>query len=134
MTGIAAGAGFAIGITLFYLLVVVVVLPLVMASVFHLALIMFGGARRGFETTYRAICYAYFSALLPSTVVGLVPCLGPLAVAIWLMVLFILGLSRAHETTDGRAAGAVLTTAALCCGLYIAIVVISESLKHGFRV
>jgi phage FluMu protein Com len=127
--GIAAGAAIVVGIALFYALVVAVIFPFIMAGVFHVGLMLFGGARQGFETTYRASCYAYFSILLPSMIIGLVPYLGGLAAMVWMIVLFILGLSRAHETTGAKATGAVLTPFALCCGLYIAMFVIMLSLE-----
>jgi phage FluMu protein Com len=118
------GAAIAIAFIIFYSLMVTVVTPFIWAAICHVTLMMVGGARHGFETTFRVICYGYFSTILPGMFVGLVPYLGGLVVMVWIIVLLIIGLSRAHETTGGKAAAAVLLPIGVCCGLYIAFAVV----------
>ncbi len=126
----AVGAAFIglfaiIGI-IFYGVLLTVVMPLVWAGITHLMLMMVGGAKQGFETTFRVICFGYFSLLLPSTFINIVPYLGGLASMIWIIVVLVHGLARAHETTGGKATAAVLLPMLLCCGLFIALVTIEE--------
>ena len=118
-------AGIVIGVIvamLFYGLLLVVVVPCFWSGVSHLALYLVGGARHGFETTFRAISFAYFSALLPSTLLGLIPYLGGVGAMIWILVLIGIALSRAHEISGGKAAAAVVLPFGICCGIYMATV------------
>lgn len=82
----------------------------IFAGIIHLALMALGGAARGFEATFRVACYCEASALL-----NIVPACGSLLATIALVVLMIIGISEAHGTTRGRAAGAVLLPMLLCC-------------------
>lgn len=75
----------------------------VTAGITHLLLLMFGGARHGFGTTVRVFCYAYSPLVL-----AVVPLLGALVGAIWMVILSITGLRAAHETAGWKAALAVL--------------------------
>ena len=69
----------------------------------HLCLMMLGGNRFGFEATLRVEGFAFATQL-----VGLVPCVGPLAAVVWNVVLVSIGLSVAHKTTMGKAVAATL--------------------------
>lgn len=81
-------------------------LALMLAVVFavvHAGLWIFGGARRGAGTTLRVLCYAYSARLF-----GIIPFIGGLVGTIWMFVLAIVGLSKAHRTDGWRAALAVI--------------------------
>lgn len=117
--GAAAIVGVAIAMAILYAVLLVVVMPLVWSGVTHVSLMMVGGANHGFETTFRVICFGYFSVLLPSMFLNFVPYLGGLAAGIWIAVVLIYGLSRAHETSGGRASAAVLLPLGVCCGLFV---------------
>ena len=121
IAGMAVIAALILLFAMFYAFMISVVSPFIMAAIYHLCLMMFGGARQGFETTFRVICYGYFSLLLPGMFIGLVPYLGGLAFLIWTIAVFIIGFSRAHETTSGKAAAAVFTPMVVCCGFYIVL-------------
>jgi hypothetical protein len=128
--------GLAVGAGLFYGVILAVITPFVWAGIYHVSLMVFGGARQGFETTFRVVCYAYFSAFLPGMLLALFPYIGGLGLVIWMIALFIIGLSRAHEITGGKAAAAVLVPFAVCCGLYIAMIatfVAGPAMMDAFR-
>jgi hypothetical protein len=82
------------------------------AAIFHVCLMIVGGARQSFETTFRVVCFVGGSVdpLL------IIPFCGGLIVGIWKIVLYCIGLSRAHETDIGRVVLAVLLPLVVCCG------------------
>jgi hypothetical protein len=81
------------------------------AGINHLALMLLSGARRGFEATFRVCAFAN-----AANVASLVPMCGPLAAAVWFMVLTIIGLSVVHGISWQKATAAVLLPlVVLCC-------------------
>ena len=56
-----------------------------------------------------------------------IPYVGGFAMMIWLIVMLIIGFSKAHEIPPGKAALAVLLPFGLCCGLYIAFIIVMLS-------
>jgi hypothetical protein len=84
------------------------------AAIVHLFLMMVGGATRGFATTVRVLCYASTTQVLQ-----VVPFCGGIIGAVWTIVLEIIGIARAHRTTQGKAALAVLLPIALCCACLV---------------
>ena len=100
----------------------VVVVPLVAvfgmfagSAIYHVMLLLLGGARRSYETTLRVSAYASGA----TSVLGLIPFCGALIGGIYAVVVAIIGLSRAHEISTGKAAAAVLLPVVLCCGLVL---------------
>jgi hypothetical protein len=125
--GVAAVAGFVIIGAIFYAVILVVVGPLLSSAIIHVTLMAVGGAKQGFETTFRVMCFGYYSLLLPSMFLGLVPYLGGLAATIWMVVILIHGLSRAHEISGGKAAAGVLLPVGLCCGFFVVIAILDNA-------
>ena len=81
------------------------------AGILHLMLLLLGGARRGFEATFRVVCFSQAASLLL-----LVPFCGQLVGAVWCLVLYVIGLAQAHQIGHGKALAAVLLPiAVLCC-------------------
>jgi hypothetical protein len=81
------------------------------AGITHLALVLFGGAKEGFEATFRVACYS----VAPS-VLAIVPFCGGMIGGIWRIVLMIIGIAEAHGVSKGIAAAAVLVPiVVLCC-------------------
>jgi hypothetical protein len=76
----------------------------ILTLVVHLFLLLYGGAHKGLEMTFRTLAYAEAALLFQ-----VVPLVGRLVVLFWWLAVVIPGLAQAHGTTDGRAAGAVLT-------------------------
>jgi hypothetical protein len=79
-------------------------------GILHLCLLLVGGAREGFETTVRVYAYSTGPALFQWFPI----CGGPIGL-VWGIVLQIVGLSKAHGISGGRAAAAVLLPLFLCC-------------------
>ena len=85
------------------------------SGILHLMLLLLGAGQKTFEATFRAVSFAQAPMVLFVVPVFLVPGCGAL-VAIWSLVLYVIGLSEAHQMGRGRAAAAVLLPlVALCC-------------------
>ncbi|MBI4409551.1 MAG: YIP1 family protein [Gemmatimonadetes bacterium] len=69
----------------------------------HALLALLGGAHHGLNATARVFAFAYGPQLF-----AIVPLLGNLVGAVWMVVIAIIGLARAHRTDGWRAALAVL--------------------------
>lgn len=82
------------------------------AAVVHLCLMLVGGAKRTFETTFRVVCFSA-GATYPLMIV---PICGGAISGIWCLVAECIGLGRAHQTTTGRAVLAVFLPVIICCG------------------
>ena len=101
------------------LIVVMIISPLLVAigtfivsAILHLCLMIVGGAKQSFETTFRVVCFSGGS-INPLQVI---PFCGGLIAFVWGIVLYCIGLARAHETETGRAVLAVLLPLIVCCG------------------
>jgi hypothetical protein len=90
---------------------IILVVFFIEAGVFHLMLLIVGGARQSFETTARVVAYASGATAL----FQMVPFCGGLIGFVWGIIVTILGLAYAHETSTGRAVAAVLLPLVLCC-------------------
>lgn len=84
----------------------------VSAGILHVCLMMLKGTKAGFEGTFRVVAYGYSANLFM-----VIPFCGGILTAVWAIVLSIIGLREAHETTGGKAAFAVFLPVILCCGL-----------------
>lgn len=80
------------------------------SAILHVLLLLFGGAPRGFEATFRVRCYAE-----AASVIRLIPFCGTAIFFIYVLILVIVGLSEAHRIGRGRAAAAVLVPLVLFC-------------------
>jgi hypothetical protein len=82
------------------------------SGILHLCLMIVGGAKKSFETTFRVVCFSSGSTYLLS----MVPFCGGMIAGVWNIVVEIIGLACAHETDTGKAALAVLLPIIVCCG------------------
>jgi hypothetical protein len=103
-----------IGITILaFLSPFLVILGLfISAGILHVFLMMVKGAKHGFEATFRVVAYGYSANILL-----VIPFCGGLLAGVWAIILYIIGLREAHETTGGKAAIAVFLPVVVCCGL-----------------
>lgn len=99
------------------------------SGIVHLCLMLVGGANRSFETTFRVVCFASGSAGLFS----MVPFCGGIIAAVYHVVLECIGLSRAHQTTTGKALLAIFLPMIVCCGLIVLLVVVAGGFGAFFR-
>lgn len=88
-----------------------IMLVYLVAGSLHLLLMMVKGARAGFEATFRVVSYCFSPFLFQA-----IPICGGLIWLFWTLVIGIIGLREAHETSGGKAAFAVLFPLFLCCG------------------
>jgi hypothetical protein len=86
------------------------------SGILHLFLMMVKGTKSGFEATFRVVSYSY-----GTNVLSVIPFCGGIIAWVWSIVLAIIGLKEAHETSGGKAAFAVLFPFVLCCGLIVAV-------------
>jgi hypothetical protein len=94
---------------------VYLLLALFLASaVTHVCLKILGASHHGFRTTTRVFCFGYSPVLL-----AIVPRMGGFIALVWMVVLAIIGLREAQETTTGRAAAAVLMPVILIGGFVV---------------
>ena len=82
------------------------------AAILHVCLMIVGGAKQSFETTFRVVCFSAGS-VYPLMII---PLCGGVIAGVWGIVLRCIGLARAHETDTGRAVLAVFLPLIVCCG------------------
>ena len=97
--------------------VLVIVGAFVASGILHVCLIIVGGAKKPFETTFRVVCFATGSTYLLS----MIPLCGGMIAGVWNIVVEIIGLSRAHEIDTGKAVMAVLLPIVVCCGIMLLV-------------
>jgi len=126
---VAVGTGVmvVIGVSIFLLTPILVAIWLaIYAAILHLMLLIVGEGRRGFETTVKVICYSHTADLA-----NLVPLCGGLVSLVWFIALLIIGISRAHQCSYGKAALAVLLPLLLCCSCLVVALSISGAALLG---
>ncbi len=101
------------------LILVMIISPLLVAigtfivsAILHLCLMLVGGAKQSFETTFRVVCFSGGSV----NPLQVIPICGGLIAFVWGLVLYCIGLARSHEIETGRAVIAVLLPLIVCCG------------------
>ncbi len=115
--------GIGLAVMAFFSPLLVIVGLFVSAGVLHLCLMMVKGARSGFETTFRVVSYGY-----SANIFLIIPFCGGLLTFVWAIVLYIIGLREAHETTGGKAAFAVFLPLIVCCGAVIFFITVLMSM------
>jgi hypothetical protein len=92
---------------------------LIGSGITHLCLMIVGGNHRGFEATFRAICYSYSASLF-----YIIPIIGGFVGFIYLFILGILGVREGHEISTGKAVLAVLLPFIVIAGLGILLAIL----------
>jgi len=110
----AAMTGMGIGSIAFLILlpIVIVIALFIGAGVVHVCLMIVGGAKQSFETTFRVLAFSHGS----TGPLQMIPICGGLVAGVWALVVTCIGLARAHETETGRAVLAVMLPLIVCCG------------------
>lgn len=80
----------------------------------HLCLMVVGGNKKGYQTTFRTISYSFATQLF-----NIVPFIGSFIASVYMIVLLIIGLREGHGITTGRAALAVFLPLIILVGLGI---------------
>ncbi len=90
------------------------------SCVTHLCLMIVGGNKRGFGSTFRAISYSFSGDLF-----GIIPFIGSTIGGIYALVLTIIGVREGHGISTGRAIVGVLLPiiVAVCFGILAAVLI-----------
>ncbi len=99
----------------------------IQAGVLHVILMMLGGARRGFETTYRVVCFSLGSSVL----IYVIPCVSYVVAPIFMLIALIVGLSRAHEISGGKAALAIFAPVLIVLPIMVLLGIMVGALSGG---
>lgn len=119
------GMGFAGLIGLLFVASILFVLGLIFVPIFlaiwsgilHLCLLIVGGAREGYQATFRVVSYSSITSVFNA-----IPIIGSLA-SLWGLVLTVIGLRETHKTTTGRAVAAL----AIPLGIVLVITLIAAA-------
>ena len=102
-----------------FLTIFLIALPFMIAfslfvgsAVAHLCIMIVGGNKKGFETTFRALAYAYSGNLF-----GIIPFIGSSIGGIYTLVLTIFGVREGHGISTGKAVLAILLPVIVLIGL-----------------
>jgi hypothetical protein len=121
------GAGFGMAFSILFVPIFITIGLFIGAGVLHVCLMIVGGAKQPYETTFRVLCYSIGSTY-PLVIV---PVCGGFIAGIWGLVLECIGLAKAHETETGRAVLAVLLPVIVCCGFGLVCAIMVPALLHG---
>lgn len=86
----------------------------IVSGMLHLFVMIVGGAKAGFEATFRVVSYSVSPFLFM-----IIPYCGVLITPLWALSLLMIGIRDAHETTGGKATAAVLFPFLFCCGMMV---------------
>ncbi len=117
------------------MLVGYLVLPFLQAGMCHLGLMLIGGVKGSFETTFRVVCY--FSGAF--AVVALIPFPPVDAISVVMVVIVLsavitymtIGLREAHGVKTGIALMAALMPMAVCCACGLALIFGAAAVAAG---
>ena len=114
---VGAGGDWTWNVVSFLLSPVWLVIALyISTAIYHVGLVILGGASKGFGGTLRVMCYSWSPDLLL-----VVPVLGHLLGFIWWIVLIVVGAREVHGTSTARAAAAMLLPFVLAMGLVVVV-------------
>ena len=108
---LGSGAGFVV--SLFIVPIVTVVWIFLWGAIVHVLLMLVGGlddSTAGFEGSIRVVSYSSIG-----NVAKVVPGIGGFISIVWMVVLMVIGLTKLHGTSQGKAVAAVLLPLVLCC-------------------
>jgi hypothetical protein len=97
------------------------------SAIIHLCLMLVGGARHSYETTFRVLAFTQGS----TGILQMIPICGGVIAGIWAIVVNCIGLARAHETETWRAVVAVFLPLIVCCGFAVCVGIFIPALVHS---
>jgi hypothetical protein len=89
------------------------------SAVTHLCMMVVGGNRKGFQTTFRAVSYSHCVRLL-----DIVPFIGSFIGSVYMIILIIIGVREGHAVSTGKAVLAVLLPLIIVISLAILAAII----------
>lgn len=98
------------------------------SGILHGSLLLVGGAKKGFEATFRTVSYASVAQLFNA-----IPFVGAV-ISLWGVVLTVIGLRETHRTTTGKAAAAVAIPVGIALVLaVVAVFSMMSMVKTAFK-
>jgi hypothetical protein len=94
--------------------IIVVIGLFIVSLILHVCCLIVGAltnSRAGLEGTLRVVAYSD-----AAHIAGIVPLIGPLIAVVWWIVLAVMGITRIHHTTQGKAILAIVIPFVVCCG------------------
>lgn len=128
MEGISLGLFWAIlaGV-LIVMPIFITLIAFIGSAITHLCLMLTGGAKHSYETTFRVTAYSQGA----TGILQFIPFCGGLLYTVWYLVALIIGLTKAHQTETWRVVVAVLLPVILCCGLFAALMGFAGAAAFG---
>jgi hypothetical protein len=108
------------------------IMTFVIAGIYHLLLLMVGGANAGYEATFRSVCFVSGS----TSILLAIPCIGPLLAFFFSIYCLIQAFTNAHETSGGKAAFSVLgvmfglVVCGCACGIMVVLPAIASAMNQ----
>ena len=91
----------------------------IFSGALHICLFIVGGAKKGFEASFRAVAYAEATSLF-----YIIPFCGSLIGLVWSIVCTIIGLKETHQISGGKAAFAYFLPTFVCCGFLVFMIIL----------
>jgi len=123
------GMGAGVFFNLILIPVVLIMTLFVGSAILHVCLMIVGGAKHSYETTFRVVCFSMGSTYP----LFILPVCGGLIAFVWNIVAECVGISRAHETDIGRAVLAVFMPLIICCGFAFVGSLMLSGLIHNLN-
>jgi len=109
-----------------FLIIFLIALPflivfslLIGSGITHLCLMIVGGNKKGFESTFRVLSYSY-----SGNVFGVIPFIGSTIGGIYSLILIIFGVRECHGISTGKAVLAVLLPLIIIFGLGLLLAIL----------
>ena len=115
-----ATSGFSFFASIIIVPIFTVIGIFIWGAILHLMLLLVGGledSSAGFEGSMRVVAYSQVATLAKA-----VPVIGGMISFIWGLFLAVIGITRLHGTSDGKAIAAVLLPIILCCACVVTMV------------
>ena len=117
--GLMAGMGVGMAVAMMIFIPIgVVIATFIYSGLYHLMLMILGGANFPYETTFRVVAYAGGA----SSLLLAIPFCGQYVSGIVAIVFYIIGLMKAQEISGMKATAAVLLPMLICCVLIFGVV------------
>ncbi len=115
-----ATSGFSFFASIIIVPIFTVIGIFIYGAILHLMLLLVGGLEKsssGFEGSIRVVAYAQVA-----TLAQIVPVIGGMISFFWGLFLGVIGVTRLHRTSDGKALLAVILPIILCCACVMAMI------------
>lgn len=99
--------------------IIIVFWIFIVSGITHLIGKIFGWAKRDFEATLRAVCYATGPYLFT-----IIPFCGSYISGIWTLILLIIGYKHMQDTTTGKSVVTVLLPIVFCCCVIVILALV----------